>query len=80
MIRSKLIYVVLAWISLSASLCGAQDKVGFVDLFNGKTLEGWTQRNGTATYRVEDGSIVGTTAEGSPNSFCLLYTSDAADE
>jgi hypothetical protein len=69
MIRSKLIYVVLAWISLSASLCGAQDKVGFVDLFNGKTLEGWTQRNGTATYRVEDGSIVGTTAEGSPNSF-----------
>jgi hypothetical protein len=69
MIRSKLIYVVLAWISLSASLCGAQDKVGFVDLFNGKTLEGWTQRNGTATYRVEDGAIVGTTAEGSPNSF-----------
>ncbi len=42
---------------------------GFVDLFNGRDLSGWTQRNGTATYRVEDGCIVGTTAEGSPNSF-----------
>jgi len=42
---------------------------GWVSLFDGKTLEGWTQRNGTATYRVEEGTIVGKTAEGSPNSF-----------
>ena len=27
------------------------------------------QRNGTATYRVEDGAVVGKTSEGSPNSF-----------
>ena len=38
-------------------------------LFNGKTLEGWVQKNGTATYRVENGTIVGKTTEGSPNSF-----------
>ena len=38
-------------------------------LFNGSNLEGWTQKNGTATYRVEEESIVGKTAEGSPNSF-----------
>lgn len=42
---------------------------GFVSLFDGKTLVGWIQRNGTATYRVEDGCIVGKTSEGSPNSF-----------
>lgn len=42
---------------------------GAVDLFNGENLEGWTQRNGTATYEVKDGTIVGTTADGSPNSF-----------
>ena len=42
---------------------------GFVDLFDGKSLEGWTQRNGTATYEVVDGTILGTTSEGSPNSF-----------
>lgn len=38
-------------------------------LFNGKNLDGWEQCNGKASYRVEDGAIVGTTAEGSPNSF-----------
>lgn len=42
---------------------------GWVSLFDGRTLSGWTQQNGTATYRVEDGVIVGRTAEGSPNSF-----------
>lgn len=41
----------------------------FVPLFDGKSLEGWTQRNGLATYRVEDGTIVGRTAKNSPNSF-----------
>ncbi len=41
----------------------------WVSLFDGKSLEGWTQRNGTATYRIDGDSIVGKTAEGSPNSF-----------
>lgn len=45
------------------------DDPGFVNLFNGSDLDGWTQRNGTATYTVEDDCIVGKTAEGSPNSF-----------
>ncbi|QDU80200.1 hypothetical protein Pla110_19240 [Polystyrenella longa] len=40
-----------------------------VSLFDGETLKGWTQKNGTATYRVEEGTIVGKTNEGSPNSF-----------
>ena len=42
---------------------------GWVALFDGRTLDGWVQRNGTATYRVTDGAIVGRTSEGSPNSF-----------
>ncbi len=45
------------------------DGDGWVSLFNGNDLTGWTQKNGTATYRVEDGTIVGKTSEGSPNSF-----------
>lgn len=57
----------LLFVSLCASLAAAED--GWVSLFDGKTLEGWTQRNGTATYRVEDGAVVGKTTEGSPNSF-----------
>lgn len=38
-------------------------------LFDGKTLDGWTVRGGSATYKVNDGAIVGTTKEGSPNTF-----------
>lgn len=42
---------------------------GWKSLFDGKTLKGWTQKNGTAKYKVVDGTIHGTTNEGSPNSF-----------
>lgn len=42
-----------------------------IQLFDGESLEGWHQENGTATYRVEDGAIVGRTATGSPNSFLV---------
>ncbi len=41
----------------------------WVDLFDGQTLEGWTVQSGWATYHIEDGAIVGTTAKGSPNTF-----------
>ncbi|MBA3312154.1 MAG: DUF1080 domain-containing protein [Planctomycetaceae bacterium] len=41
----------------------------WVELFDGKSLEGWEQKNGTAKYEVKDGAILGSTAEGSPNSF-----------
>lgn len=45
------------------------DNDGWVWLFNGANLDGWERLNGTAPYEVADGTIVGTTAEGSPNSF-----------
>jgi hypothetical protein len=41
----------------------------WTNLFNGKNLDGWTQRNGTASYEIDGDAILGTTAEGSPNSF-----------
>ena len=39
------------------------------DLFDGKTLNGWTQYGGKATYRVENGLLIGTTVTNTPNSF-----------
>jgi len=51
---------------------------GFVTLFDGKTLEGWVLRNGTAIFRVEDGCVLGKTNEGSPNSF-LCTEKDYSD-
>lgn len=50
----------------------------WVDLFDGKTLNGWQHHNGQAIYRVEDGAIVGQTAEGSVNSF-LCTKKDYSD-
>lgn len=42
---------------------------GWIDLFDGRSLDGWKVEGGTARYTVEDGAIVGTTVEGSPNTF-----------
>jgi hypothetical protein len=42
---------------------------GWTPLFDGKTLDGWKVNGGKARYVVEDGAIVGTTVEGSPNTF-----------
>ena len=41
----------------------------WVSLFDGKTIEGWTRQGGYATYEAKDGMIVGTTADGSRNTF-----------
>jgi len=57
---------------------GVADQEAWARLFDGKTLDGWTQRNGTATYRVEDGAVVGKTTDGSPNSF-LCSNRDYSD-
>lgn len=42
---------------------------GWISLFDGKSLDGWAVKSGYATYKVEDGAIVGTTATNSPNTF-----------
>ena len=52
-----------------SSFSGVLREDGFVDLFNGKNLDGWEQKNGTATYEVVDDTILGRTVKGSPNSF-----------
>ena len=56
------------------SLCGQE----WVDLFNGSNLDGWTQRNGKATYEIKGKSIVGTTRTNTPNSF-LCTSKDYGD-
>ena len=55
--------------SSAATQAVAEDKQPWISLFDGKTLDGWVQKNGTATYQVQNGTILGTTKEGSPNSF-----------
>lgn len=50
----------------SFSVLAAED---WKPLFNGKNLDGWVQRGGKATYRVDGDSVVGTTAPNTPNTF-----------
>jgi len=51
------------------STLAAQDKDGWVSIFNGKDLSGWTQLNGKANYTVKNGVLIGTTVSDQPNSF-----------
>jgi hypothetical protein len=61
-----LIAALAAWFLATPLLAGDG---GWIPLFDGKTLDGGTVRGGTATYKVEDGMVVGMTVEGSPNTF-----------
>ena len=65
--RKKQFLVFFIFLSFSVFTFAKGD--GWVSLFNGKNLKGWVQKNGTATYRVEDGMIIGKTSPGSANSF-----------
>ncbi len=53
----------------AAGASGSAEADRLRSIFDGRTLNGWEQCNGTAKYAVEKGVIVGTTADGSPNSF-----------
>ena len=48
------------------------------DLFNGQDLGGWEQKSGSAKYKVVDGSVEGTTSDGSSSSL-LRTRRDFAD-
>jgi hypothetical protein len=67
----RFVFPVWAAVFVAASLAlpAAAGESGRVSLFDGKTLEGWEQKNGLAKYEAKDGAIVGTSAPNSPNSF-----------
>jgi hypothetical protein len=65
----RLLTITLSFLICSCLSAKHHESGGLKPIFDGKTLDGWTQRNGTATYEVKDGTIVGTTKAGSPNSF-----------
>jgi hypothetical protein len=72
-IRCCLAVLTLAAVGLlftsDPALSAEKAEDGWVNLFNGKDLDGWVQRGGKARYKVEDGQIVGTTVPDTGNSF-----------
>ncbi len=68
--KSPLIFFLLpALIILSACNQTPKDDTPWVDLFDGETLNGFSQKGGEAHYEVRDGMVVGTTVHDTPNSF-----------
>lgn len=57
--------ITLLLLSLSAITARSE----WVSLFDGKSLDGWTKKNGYAEYRIEDEAIVGKSVPKSPNTF-----------
>lgn len=46
-----------------------KDDTPWIEIFDGKTLNGWHQKGGEANYTVREGTIVGSTVYNTPNSF-----------
>jgi len=65
----KLAVMAILAAATAAPCSNPTDGGGWVSLFDGETLKGWRQVNGTATFLVDNGTILGTTKKGSPNSF-----------
>lgn len=68
--------IFIAFVLLIAVSLQAQEN--WEPLFNGKNLNGWKKLNGKAEYKIVDGTIVGISRMGTPNTF-LATTKNYGD-
>ncbi|MDP3912227.1 MAG: DUF1080 domain-containing protein [Bacteroidota bacterium] len=68
MTTSRKFFILLLIFCIAGYLVAQEN---WTPLFNGKNLKGWKQLNGTAKYEVKDGTIVGISKFGTPNSFLV---------
>ena len=66
---SRLTPIITLGLFFCIAMTAAEAGDGFRPLFNGKTLEGWTQHGGKAKYEIDNGEIIGTSVPNTPNSF-----------
>jgi len=59
----------LSIILLSLLIAASVNAGEWKNLFDGKTLKGWEQHGGKATYKVADSAIEGTSTPNTPNTF-----------
>jgi len=69
MLRKSTIVLLLGVLFITISLSAAEE--GFVSIFNGNNLDGWKVKGGYATYKVEDGTIIGTCTPDTPGNTFL---------
>lgn len=73
--KIKLFLMSMMLISITLFANGTDN---WVDLFNGKNLDGWEILNGNAEFKVENGVIIGTSKLNTPNTF--LATKEQYDD
>ena len=54
-------------------------KTGFVSMFNGKDLTGWTSKGGVSKYTAKDGILTGTCVPGTDSTYLCTEKSDYTD-
>ena len=73
--KSILLVLAIALLSFGVS---TNNNAPWIHLIDGNTLNGWTILGGNATYKVENGVIIGTTVANTPNTF-LTTTNNFGD-
>lgn len=68
--KSKLLFLVTTLIVCNLYSCKTEkEKTPWVNLIQNESLEGWNIKGGEATYKNENGVIIGTTKANTPNTF-----------
>ena len=66
---NQFLKIVVLVIILCCSCKTKTKTIPWESLFSKNSLEGWNIKGGTATYKNENGTIVGTTVPNTPNTF-----------
>ncbi len=67
--KTLLNYTLTGILFIVSVSCSKRSETEWQNLYNGKDLTGWIQRNGQASFEAKDSMIVGTTIFNTPNSF-----------
>lgn len=68
--KRRNVLCIFAALALAVPAMATAAEEGFVPLFDGKSLDGWHKAGGGATYRVEDGCVVGEVGPGHNTFLC----------
>ncbi|PZR26574.1 MAG: DUF1080 domain-containing protein [Citrobacter freundii] len=65
--------IILTTALITTMICSQaqKDSKGWINLFDGRTLNGWKKVAGEAEYKIEDGAIAGITVPNTPNTFLI---------
>src|SRR5436190_2351346 len=67
----KKILIAAIILIIASNLSAQNNKGGWINLFDGKSLNGWKKVAGAAEYKIEDGAILGVTVPNTPNTFLI---------